>query len=149
MASLEEIKTYLNIDLINKRLRDGKKHPSKNKYYYYHNEYYIVELSQNMWSILEDCRITRFLLQNHIWCVLSNYTATNTEKTTKYFHQLSQNYNIGVCDYINGKKGDNRLQNIRICSQRDNTRNRRLAINNTAKKGGVSLRRDKKNKCYW
>ena len=38
MASLEEIKTYLNIDLINKRLRDGKKHPSKNRFYYYHND---------------------------------------------------------------------------------------------------------------
>ena len=149
MASLEEIKTYLNIDLINKRLRDGKKHPSKNRYYYYHNEYYIVELSQNMWTILEDSRITRQLLKNHVWCVLSNYTATNIDKTTKYFHQLSQNYNIGVADHINGFKYDNRSQNIRICSQRDNTRNRRLAINNTSKKGGVSLRRDKKNKCYW
>ena len=149
MASLEEIKTYLNIDLINKRLRDGKKHPSKNRYYYYQNEYYIVELSQNMWSILEDNRITRQLLKDHVWCVLSKYTATNTEKTTKYFHQLSQNYNIGVADHINGFKYDNRSQNIRICSQRDNTRNRRLAINNTSKKGGVSLRRDKKNKCYW
>ena len=149
MASLEEIKTYLNINLINKWLRDGKKHPSKNRYYYYQNQYYIVELSQNMWTILEDSRITRQLLKNHVWCVLSNYTATNTEKTTKYFHQLSQNYNIGVCDHINGRKYDNRLQNIRICSQRDNTRNRRLAINNTSNKGGVSLRRDKKNKCYW
>ena len=149
MASLEEIKTYLNINLINKWLRDGKKHPSKNRYYYYQNQYYIVELSQNMWTILEDSRITRQLLENHVWCVLNNYTATNTEKTTKYFHQLSQNYNIGVADHINVFKYYNRLQNIRICSQRDNTRNRRLAINNTSKKGGVSLRRDKKNKCYW
>ena len=83
MASLEEIKTYLNINLINKWLRDGKKHPSKNRYYYYQNQYYIVELSQNVWTILEDCRITRELLKkNHVWCVLSNYTATNTEKTT-------------------------------------------------------------------
>ena len=100
----------------------------------------------NMKSILEDCRITRNLLENYVWCVLNNYTATNIDKTTKYFHQLSQNYNIGVCvcDHMNGRKYDNRLQNIRICSQRDNTRNRRLAINNTSQKGGVSIRRDKK-----
>ena len=148
MASLEEIQNYLNFDL-NRRLRDGKKQPLKNRYYYYRGKYYIVELSQNKWTILEDCPITRRLLENYIWCVLSNYTATNIDKTTKYFHQLSQNYNIGVADHINGCKYDNRLQNIRICSQRDNTRNRRLTINNTSEKGGVSIRRDKKGKCYW
>ena len=102
-----------------------------------------------MWTILEDCPVTRRLLENYVWCVLNNYTATNIDKTTKYFHQLSQNYNIGVADHINGLKYDNRLQNIRICSQRDNTRNRRLVSNNTSQKGGVSIRRDKKGKCYW
>ena len=81
-----------------------------------------------MWTILEDCTITRRLLENYIWCVLSKYTATNIDKTTKYYHQLSQNYNIGVADHINGRKYDNRLENIRICSQRENTRNRRLSI---------------------
>ena len=149
MASLEEVQNYLNIDLTNRRLREGKKNLFKNRYYYYRNKYYIVELSQNMYTILEDCRITRRLLENYVWCVLNNYTATNIDKTTKYFHQLSQNYNIGVADHINGHKYDNRLQNIRICSQRENTRNRRLAINNTPEKGGVSIRRDKKGKCYW
>ena len=114
MASLEEIQNYLNIDLTNRRLREGKKNLLKNRYYYYRNKYYIVELSQNMYSILEDCRITRNLLENYVWCVLNNYTATNIDKTTKYFHQLSQNYNIGVADHINGHKYDNRLQNIRI-----------------------------------
>ena len=77
MASLEEIQIYLNIDL-NRRLRDGKKQPLKNRYYYYRGKYYIVELSQNKWTILEDCTITRRLLENYIWCVLNNYTATNT-----------------------------------------------------------------------
>ncbi len=148
MASLEEIKEYLDID-INEELRDGKKHRLKNRYYYYRGKYYIVELSQNMWTILEDCIKTRTLLKDHIWCVLSNYTATNIGGTTKYYHQMSQNYTIGVADHINGKKYDNRLQNIRICSQRENTRNRRLSINNTSQKGGVSIRKDKKDKCYW
>ena len=53
MASLEEIQIYLNIDL-NRRLRDGKKRPLKNRYYYYRYKYYIVQLPQNMWTILED-----------------------------------------------------------------------------------------------
>ena len=61
-----------------------------------------------MYSILEDCTITRRLLENYVWCVLNNYTATNIDKTTKYFHQLSQNYNIGVADHINRVKYDNR-----------------------------------------
>ena len=39
MASLEEIQIYLNIDL-NRRLRDGKKQPLKNRYYYYRGKYY-------------------------------------------------------------------------------------------------------------
>ena len=33
MASLEEIQNYLNIDLTNRRLRDGKKNLLKNRYY--------------------------------------------------------------------------------------------------------------------
>ena len=100
MASLEDIQNYLNIDITNRRLRDGKKQPLKNRYYYYRYKYYIVELSQNMWTILEDCTITRRLLENYVWCVLNNYTATNIDKTTKYFHQLSQNYNIGSCNTL-------------------------------------------------
>ena len=135
MTSLEEVQNYLNIDLTNRRLREGEKNLLKNRYYYYRNKYYIVELSQNLQSILEDCTITRRLLENYVWCVLNNHTATNIDKTTKYFHQLSQNYSIGVADHINGCKYDNRLQNIRICSQRENTRNRRLSINNTSQKG--------------
>ena len=93
--------------------------------------------------------MTRKLLRDYVWRVLNNYTATNIDKTTKYFHQLSQTYNIGVTDHINGCKYDNRLQNIRICSQRENTRNRRLSINNTSQKSGVSIRCDKKGKSYW
>ena len=149
MTSLEQIKIYLNINLINNPLLKGKRNPLKNRYYYYRNRYYIVELSQNMWTILEDCIKSRTLLKDHVWCVLSNYAATNIDGSTKYYHQLSQNYNIGVADHINGFKYDNRLDNIRIVSQRTNTRNRRKSINNTSHKNGVSLRRDKKDKCYW
>jgi len=149
MTTLQEIKIYLNIDLINTPLIKGKRNPLKNRYYYYRNKYYIVELSQNLWTILEDCTKTRTLLKNHIWCVLSSYTATNINGRTKYYHQLSQNYKIGIADHINGFKYDNRLQNIRIVSYSTNSRNRRISKNNTSTKNGVSIRRDKKDKCYW
>ena len=68
MASLEEIKTYLNMDLINKRIRDGKKNLLKNRYYYYRNKYYIVELSQNMWTILEDYNNKTFIRNLCVVC---------------------------------------------------------------------------------
>ena len=89
MLLLEDIQNYLNID-INRPLRDGKKQPLKNRYYYYRNKYYIVELSQNMYSILEDCTITRRLLENYVWCVLNNYTATNRDKTTKFSSTITK-----------------------------------------------------------
>ena len=92
MASLEEIQNYLNIN-INEPLRDGLKNPHKNRYYYYPDQYYIVELSQNRWTILEDCAKTRALLRDYVWCVLSNYTATKrndklvSSDVTKLYHR--------------------------------------------------------------
>ena len=150
MASLQEIREYLNIDINEEMIREGKKHRMKNKFYYFENEYYIVELSQNKWVILDDSGLTRNLLRNHIFCVLLGYAATNIDNKTVYYHQLSNNYTPGlVADHINGKKYDNRMINIRICTQAENTRNRRIACNNTSNKTGVSIRTDKKGKSYW
>ena len=72
MASLEEIKIYLNID-INEPLRDGMKNPLKNRYYYYPDQYYIVELSQNKWTILEDRLMTMIFQRLCLVCVIGLY----------------------------------------------------------------------------
>ena len=44
MTSLINIQNILNIENVDKPLRDGKKKINKNLYYYYKDQYYIIEL---------------------------------------------------------------------------------------------------------
>jgi hypothetical protein len=84
MASLNEIEAFLNIEIGDKRLRDGKKYKDKNQYYYYEQAYYIVKLTKDMWCILEDCRKTRVLLKKHCWRADNHgYAKTDINKTVK------------------------------------------------------------------
>lgn len=46
-----------------------------------------------------------------------------------------------VIDHINGEKLDNRIENLRLCSRIENSRNTILAINNTTGFKGVRLRK--------
>lgn len=53
-----------------------------------------------------------------------------------------KNRNI-VVDHINGNPKDNRKQNLRICSQTENTYNKKSVSNNTSGFIGVSYRKDR------
>jgi hypothetical protein len=54
-----------------------------------------------------------------------------------------------VADHINHKKFDNRDENLRVVSQRENDRNRTKPSNNTSNKLGVNRSTNNKNNSYW
>lgn len=62
-----------------------------------------------------------------------------------YLHRfLLQPKQKEYCDHINGDKLDNRRSNLRICTNAQNTRNRKIGINNTTGFKGISWnKRDK------
>jgi len=151
MASLNEIEAFLNIEIGNKRLRDGKKYKNKNQYYYYEQAYYIVKLTRDKWMILEDCRKTRELLNKYCWSFDHGYAKTRFNKTTKKFHQLFLNYDSDlVADHINNKRFDNRIDNLRIVTPQENCKNKTKPSNNSSGKQGVNFNTDKKTGLqYW
>ena len=147
MATLQEIQDLLDIEIGDKRLRPGKRIPEKNRYYYYENSYYIVELTQGKWVICEDCRTTRKLLRKYSWRVAPHgYALTNIERTTKCWHQLYLKYRKGlIADHINNKRFDNRHENLRVTTYAGNMRNKTKRTDNTSGKQGVSRAKQKKN----
>lgn len=50
-----------------------------------------------------------------------------------------------VVDHLNGDPSDNRIENLRICSNADNARNKKKQNNNTSGVPGVSYHRGKNN----
>ena len=65
MTSLANIEAFLNIQIGQRRLRDGKRKKNKNQLYWFEEMYYIVKLTQDKWMIAEDCRKTRQLLRDN------------------------------------------------------------------------------------
>jgi hypothetical protein len=87
-------------------------------------------------------------LCGYVWHVTSaGYVATNIEhpfdanKTTLMsMHRLLMGLKFGdrqLVDHINGDKLDNRLENIRLCTNQQNQRNQRLCQSNTSGFKGV------------
>jgi hypothetical protein len=152
MTTLNNIQSILNLEIGDKRLKDGKKKINKNQYYYYEQAYYIINLTKDKWMIAEDCQKTRKLLKKHCWYTgTDGYACTNVDKSTELWHQLFYNYEFGlVADHINNKTFDNRHDNIRIVSLSENSRNRTINSNNTSGKQGIFQFLDKRNGYhYW
>ena len=150
MTDLNEIEEYLDIDLenLNLRLRHGKNHKHKNKYYWIRHRFYIVQVSGNLdkWFIMDSNDRTRELLRNHIWFCktdhtrhTSSYIRTNINKKQKSVHRILMNEPNNVfVDHINRKPYDNRLENLRIVSRKENSRNCSISKNNTTGTTGVN-----------
>ena len=150
MADLEVIEQLLCIDTDNKRLRNGKRKPNKNQYFYYKHNYYIVKLTKDKWIVCSDNDNTRKLLRIYTWWFHpTGYAKTHIGNSTKSWHQLYLSYQSpNICDHINNKRFDNRSQNFRIVNQKENTRNRSKPKNNTSCKQGV-FRCVKGRRAYW
>jgi HNH endonuclease/AP2 domain len=149
MTSLNDIEEFLNIEIGNKRLRNGKKKMNKNTYYWFRNEYYIVNLSNDKWCIMSTNERTRELLTNHVWCCSSGYAITSNDKTTIKLHRQIMNSPENMCiDHINRHPFDNRIDNLRITTHKENMRNKSMPTNNTSSIVGVSKRKKKQNS-YW
>jgi len=154
MTTLNNIQSFLNLEIGDKIIKDGKKYKNKNQYYYYEQAYYIIKLTKDKWMIAEDCQKTRKLLKKYCWNTdTDGYARTRVDKsaTTKRWHQLFFNYEDGLmADHINNKRFDNRLDNIRIVSASENSRNRTINSNNTSGKQGIYHYTDKrKGLHYW
>jgi hypothetical protein len=140
MASLSDIESFLNIEIGDKHLKDGKKYKDKNRYYYYEQSHYIVELTQGKWMLCEDCKTTRRLLRLHCWRygTIDSYARTRFKNGTKNWHQFYLNYKKGlVADHLNNKRFDNRHENLRVTTYQQNSRNRSKRSDNTSGKQGV------------
>lgn len=101
MPSLQEIESMLNIKVGNKCLKDGKHNPNKNKYYYFKDEYYIVELSHGRWMICDDCKTTRKLLKKYCWDVGNNGLGNAKTQTNQTWYQLFfEDEDLFAKDYV-------------------------------------------------
>jgi hypothetical protein len=152
MTTINIIEAYLNLQIGDKKLKDGKKYNNKNKYYYYEQAYYIIKLTNDKYIIADDCNKTRKLLKKYCWRTHSDgYAQTNVDKSTKKWHQLYFNYECGLmADHINNKKFDNRIDNIRIVTSSENNQNRSVRSDNTSGKQGVLYTIDKRTGLdYW
>jgi hypothetical protein len=150
MASLAEIENFLNIELTDRRLRPGKKQESKNRFYWFENQYYIVELTQNKWMICSDNRETRQLLRNYCWYYHhSGYATTTSGRASKSYHQLYLNYAEElVTDHINHKRFDDRFDNLRIVTHQQNMRNTTTRKDCTSGKQGIQRRNMRGRECW-
>lgn len=83
---------------------------------------------------------------NSKWCKDKNGYVKNSKQ--EYLHRILFNKTDLFIDHINGNKLDNRKENLRVCNNADNLKNRvRLPKNNTSGILGVRFREDR-NKWY-
>ena len=143
MTSLRNIEEEFGI-IIGRQLNDGHKKRHKNRYYDFPNEYIIVCLSESndKWMIMNTGQRTIDLLTDHIFCCSNKYAMTNDHiGSTIKIHTLLMDTPEGLCiDHKNQNPYDNRVENLRITTHRQNMRNKRAYTNNTSNYTGISRR---------
>ena len=105
----------------------------------------IIKLTQNKETVIDDCDFE--LASKYKWYFLGNgYAATRPwdkiKKTysTIYLHRLIMKPKNGLLvDHINRDKLDNRRNNLRLCTHKENIRNGKVRSTNTTGHKGVHL----------
>ena len=123
--NLQQVSQLLNIDFSEMKLQSGFNKLSKNQYYII-PDCFIVKLSNNdKWMIVCNHQQVINLLQNHVWHFHNQgYSGTNIGGKIKLFHQMYIRYGQGlVIDHINHLKTDNRFDNLKVCTYKQNSRN--------------------------
>ena len=147
MTSLNNIEEFLNIEIGNKTLRHGKKKMNKNRYFWFRNEYYIVNISVDKWMIMSTGEQTRELLTNHIWhCNNYGYAQTRIgNRTSVKLHRTLMHIDDSplVVDHIKRNPFDNRLENLRVVTVQENNRNATKRHDNTSGFVGVYKRQNR------
>ena len=149
MTTLHKIEELLNIEIGDKVLRNGRVYNDKNRYYWYRNEYYIVNIGDDKWVIISSNDHTREMLDDNIWYCCSGYAVANEGKgksrTTAKLHRklMHMDNNPLFVDHIKRNKFDNRLENLRIVTVEENNRNRTKPNTNTSGIMGIRKRQNR------
>ena len=110
-----------------------------------------IKLSQNKIAIVDDEDYEMLIKHKwyanklkHKWYVNTNVRIAN-KRTVIRMHRmiLKPNTNVQV-DHINGNSLDNRKDNLRLCNNAENMRNRDKPRNNTSGYKGVTWNKDMK-----
>lgn len=108
-----------------------------------------IYLNNGKFTIVDD-NLFNYLSQWK-WSVSGNYVLRRKQKNkvikTIFMHRLLMNNPEGlVVDHKNGNKLDNRIENLRICTQQQNNFNKKTPNHNTSGFKGVYW---EKNKQCW
>lgn len=107
-----------------------------------------IKLTQGKIALIDDDDYNR--VKNYSWCAHnegSNWYAVTSIKngnkhSTMRMHRLIMNAKPNkIMDHINGNGLDNRKENLRFCTHRENSRNKKAIIGRTSIYKGVSLRK--------
>lgn len=94
-------------------------------------------------------------LLNYTWCIkIKNGSDSRlvslTDGKMRFLHRIIMNIEDQsiIVDHINHKQYDNRKNNLRLCSSRENSLNTSLSKNNTSGVNGVSMMKNGKYRAY-
>lgn len=109
-----------------------------------------IPLTKGQFAIVDDDDYD--YLSKRKWHISGHYAATYIGNNKSFpMQDMILPHNTSLCvDHINGNKLDNRKSNLRVCTKRQNSYNRKLGKNNKTGLKGVSPYRNKfRAVIYW